>query len=104
MFYLDTKWLGLARLRLIANPPRGQEKQGHQGTPSHLWIVMRAGPRARPALALPAAHAHYLRARCERHYTVDLAIGMGVVLATVLLDALHVDGRDAEVAVLGARP
>lgn len=65
---------------------------------------MRPRPRARPAFPLPAIHAHQLRARRQLDDAVNLAIGMLMVLAAVLFDALHVHRGDAEEAVLLARP
>lgn len=66
---------------------------------------MCAGSRTRPAGALPALHALQLRlARpVEQDHAVDLAVRMGVVLAAVLLLALHVHGRDGDEVALGRR-
>lgn len=65
---------------------------------------MRPRARARPTFPLPAIHAHQLRARCQLDDTVNLAIGMLMVLAAVLFDALHVHRGDAKKAILLARP
>ena len=62
---------------------------------------MRARTGRRPPGALPPLHPLQLGRRVHLHDAVDLAVGMRVVLASILLLAVHEDGRDAKVARLG---
>lgn len=49
---------------------------------------------------LPPLHTLQLRRLVDLHDTVDLAVGMRVVLSRVHVLAVHVHGRDAEEAAL----
>lgn len=103
---LDPRHL-IPRLGLIANPPRRQEEKRHQAAPSTLRIMMAAGMRAGPPLALPAVQAHELRVLVDRNDAVDLAVRVRVVLALEVVFAVHgghVHGGDgAEARGLGGR-
>lgn len=57
-------------------------------------------PRTRPSSPLPPLHTLQLRLPINLHDTVDLAVGMRVVLARVHVLTVQVHRRDAEEAVL----
>lgn len=52
--------------------------------------------RRRPSSPLPPRHTHNLRRRRQGNHTVDLAIGVEMVLAAINVLAVHVHGRDAK--------
>lgn len=64
---------------------------------------MGSRPRTRPSCALPALHPLQLRRLVNLYDTVDLAVGVRVMLPRVYVLAVHVHGRDAEEAILRAR-
>ena len=63
---------------------------------------MRPRPRTRPPGSLPALHTLQLRRLINLYDAVDLAVRMTVMLARINVLTVHVDGRDAEKAVLRA--
>lgn len=85
-------------MHLIRDPARRQKKQSNKRAPLDLGIVMGSRPRTRPSRTLPTLHTLQLRGLVDLHDTVDLAVGMGVVLSRVDVFAVHVHGRDAEEA------
>ena len=65
--------------------------------------MMSPRPRTRPASSLPALHTLQLRRLIDLYDAVDLAIRMRVMLARINVLAVHVDGCDAEEAILRTR-
>jgi hypothetical protein len=60
--------------------------------------MMSSWPRAGPSSTLPTAHSFELRRVINLHNAIDLAIWMLMVLASILLLAVHEDGGDAEIS------
>ena len=54
----------------------------------------------RPPSPLPPIHPHQLRLTVifQRNNTIDLSVGMLMILASIRLLGVHIHGRDAEVA------
>lgn len=67
-------------------------------SPSYFRVMMSSWPRAGPSSALPAAHSFELRRVINLYNAVDLAIWMLMVLASILLLAIHENGSDAEIS------
>lgn len=63
--------------------------------------MMRTWPRCSPTSGLPSLHPLQLCRLVDLHNTIDLSIGMSMILAYVLLLAIHEHGCDAEVSRLG---
>jgi hypothetical protein len=60
---------------------------------------MCSGARRCPAGPLPAAHAHQLCRWSQLNNTINLAVGMAVVLPAINFVTLHVDSGNAEIAI-----
>ena len=93
-------WLRHARLELIADSPRREEKQRNHRSFPHLRIVMRSWSRRGPASCLPPLHPLQFGRLINLYHAIDLTVWMSMVLARILLFAVHVDSRDAEEAAL----
>ena len=97
---LDRQGLRRVRCRIVRNPAGRQEEQRDQSTSPDLRELMRTRPRRSPAGALPALHPHDLRRVIDLDDAVHLPVGMRMVLASIYIAAIHVDGGDAEISRL----
>lgn len=59
--------------------------------------------RAGPASALPAFHSSQFRSFVNLHNTVDLSIGVYMVLPSIFFFTIHVDSGDTKIARLWLR-
>lgn len=88
-----------ARIHAVRDPPGRQKEQSNKRPSPHLRVVMGSRPWTRPSRTLPALHTLQLRRLIDLHNTVDLAVGMRVMLSRVHVLAVHVHGRYAEEAI-----
>lgn len=98
---LYTERLRLPGLRIVRNTARWEEEKCHQSTASNLGVMVRARPWCSPTSALPALHPLQLCRLVDLHNTIDLTIGVSMILTRILLLAIHEHGCDAEVPRLG---